>query len=202
MILIGLTGGIASGKTTVAAILREKGAVVIDADKIGHEVLKDLPVREAVEKRFGPGVLDSSGEIDRSKLAGIVFGDLGALRDLEATTHPRIYEVIRENIASQSALGNLVVLDAPLLVETMPDRGRVLGLSALVVIAAFPEDQLERMISQRGMSEQDAKSRIAAQAHSSQKLAAADYVIHNSGTIEELRRSADVLWSDLWANFG
>lgn len=202
MILIGLTGGLASGKSTVAEMLRARGAVVIDADVIGHEVLAPgRSAHAAVGERFGDGVMAPDGAIDRAKLGKIVFADSEARADLEAITHPEIMAEIARRIEKERGTGRVVVLDAPLLVETLPDRGKSLGLDALVVVSLGVEDQVMRA-TERGMGESDARVRVAAQAPVERKLAAADYVIDNRGSQEELAASVELLWEDLAARFG
>lgn len=206
MILIGLTGGIGSGKSTVARMLAAKGAIVLDADRIGHAVLAG-PARTAVVEHFGTDVLAADGSIDRRSLAGLAFASPGARRDLEGLTHPHIFAEISRRVEAarreeeRADEPHLVVLDAPLLVEALPDRGRSLGLKALVVVAAHLEDQIERAVEAGQMSDVDVKTRIAAQAPAAHKLAAADYVLDNRGSLEDLRQGVDVLWQDLTARF-
>lgn len=203
MILIGLTGGIASGKSTVARSLAARGAVVIDADAIGHAVIAPGgAAAEDVMAEFGPRILADDGSIDRTKLAAIVFSDPAERARLEAISHPAIYREIAWLIEQQGASGGLVVLDAPLLVETLQDRGRSLGLDALVVVNSWPADQIERMIADRGMTTEDAQARIAAQTTAESRLAVADYVIDNAGSFEELEKAVGLLWDDLQTRFG
>lgn len=195
MILIGLTGGIASGKSTVARLLEKKGAAIIDADVLGHQVLEPGgPPYEKVVERFGDVVLTPDGRIDRTKLGEIVFGDPQARADLNAITHPEIYRAIVKSIEDFRTTGRVVVLDVALLVETLTDRGKRLGLKALVVVAANPSEQIERLARDRKMTTEQATARIRAQAPNASKMAAADYVIDNRGTFENLERSVDALW--------
>jgi dephospho-CoA kinase len=204
MILIGLTGGIASGKSTVARLLESKGALVIDADKIGHEVMASGgPAFDQVIERFGRDILTADGEIDRAKLGPIVFADEKALADHTALTHPHIVGEIVKRIDAERAGDRVVVVDAALLVEGLAkDRGKALGLDALVVVSTNVEEQIRRMIDERGMEEPAAKARIGSQAPPEKKLAAADYVIDNRGSIDDLRESVDLLWEDLERRFG
>lgn len=203
MILIGLTGGIGSGKSTVARLLGEMGAEIIDADLLGHEgQVPGGPAYEPIVRRFGPKILKPDGTIDRARLAEIVFSDPQALKDLNAITHPAIYRTILSRLEELRSTHRLVVLDAPLLVETLQDRGRSLGMDALVVVAAGIEDQIERVARDRGMTAEDARARIKSQAPQSVKLAAADYIVDNRGTVEDLQKSVDVLFDDLTARFG
>jgi dephospho-CoA kinase len=202
VILIGLTGGIASGKSTVARLLVSKGAILIDADEIAREVVEPgEPAYQDIVERFGRGVLAADGSIDRKALGDIVFGDADARRDLDAITHPRIYEQISRKLEDARGEDRFVVLDAALLVETAGNRGRDLGLDALVVVAAAVEDQIDRMARNRGMQEEHARARMAAQAAQEKKLALADYIIDNRGTMENLERNVDVLWDDLNKRF-
>ncbi len=187
---VGLTGGIASGKSTVSAILRELGAVVIDADALAREVVeKGTPGLAAVVAEFGPSILTPDGDLDRPAMGALVFGDVGARRRLEAIVHPLVFERI---VALEEAAppGALVVHDIPLLAES----GRA-GTFDAVIVVHVPEDvQIERMVRDRGWSEQEARARIAAQATAEDRLALATYVIDNTGTREDLRhRVTEVL---------
>ncbi|MEO7804629.1 MAG: dephospho-CoA kinase [Actinomycetota bacterium] len=199
MKLIGLTGGIASGKSTVASMLREKGAIVLDADIIGHEVYeRDQPAYALVVDRFGEGVVAANGSIDRKALGEIVFNDTEARCDLEAIVHPEIFREIAARIAERITTDDLVVVDAPLIVETLgPGRAGPLELDALVVVSTSPQDQIERLVRDRTMTPHDARTRIDAQAPLESKIAAADYVIHNRGDLENLRASVDLFWVDV-----
>ena len=197
MTLIGLTGGIASGKSTVARLLEGKGATIIDADRIGHDVLAPGgPAYHAVIERFGDSVRSPDGTIDRSKLGDMVFADRAARADLEAISHPAIFVEIMRRIDEKRDSDAVVVLDAALLVESFNSTG-TLGLDALVVVASFPEEQLERMMGIRGMSEEDARARMAAQSSTEKKLAMADIVVNNRGTLEQLEASVETLWSEI-----
>jgi dephospho-CoA kinase len=201
--LIGLTGGIASGKSTVARLLVSKGAQLIDADELAREVVEpDRPAHQEIIKRFGEGVLGEDRSIDRNALGDIVFADASARKDLEAITHPRIYEEISRRLEEARPGDGVVVLDAALLVETAGNRGRNIGLDALVVVAATVEDQIDRMARERGMPEEQARARMAAQAAQEKKLALADYIVDNRGTMDHLERNVEVLWDDLHKRFG
>jgi dephospho-CoA kinase len=208
-VFVGLTGGLASGKSTVARLLEARGAIVVDADRVAHELLAPgTAVHRAVVERFGEGILTGSDRtIDRRALAVLVFGSSEARRDLEAIVHPAVWHEVTDRVdaakEAERADGRLrvVVLDAPLIVETLPDRGRAIGLQALIVVAARMEDQIERSLG-LGRSHEDVRVRMAAQAPAEQKLAVADYVIDNRGTLEDLERSVDVLWKDLVERLG
>jgi dephospho-CoA kinase len=183
--VIGLTGGIASGKSSVARMLRELGVAVIDADQLAREVVAHGSdgLREVVDA-FGPGVLDSSGELDRAKLGQIVFDDPSARQKLNAITHPRIGRLSAERIAeAQRGPSPYVVYEAALLVETGIHR----GFAALIVVAAAETVQLARSMARDSLDENAARARIAAQLPLSAKVEAADYVITNDGDLEALR---------------
>lgn len=180
---VGLTGGVASGKSTVSAILAELGAVVIDADLLAREVVAPGSAGLAeVVAAFGPNVLTETGELDRPALGAIVFADESRRRELEAIIHPRVRARAAE-LESAAPPDSLVVHDIPLLVET----GRAGEFDAVIVVDVPEQTQIDRMVTLRGMTEQDARARIAAQASREQRVAAATYVIDNSGSLEDLR---------------
>jgi dephospho-CoA kinase len=186
---VGLTGGVGSGKSTVSAMLAELGAVVIDADLLAREVV--APGSEglaAVVEAFGPTVLTATGELDRPALGAVVFADEAARRRLEAIIHPLVRARGAELEAAAPAEA-VVVHDIPLLAET----GQADAFDAVVVVDVPVEVQMERMVRSRGMSPQEAQSRVAAQATREQRRAVATYVIDNTGTLEDLRdRVAEV----------
>jgi dephospho-CoA kinase len=188
-IRVGLTGGVASGKSTVSAHLAELGAVVIDADRIAREVVEPgTDGLTEIEAAFGPGLLTLDGGLDRAAMGALVFGDEAARRRLEAIIHPRV----RARAAQLEAdAGDAVVVhDVPLLAESGGKRG---SFDAVVVVDVPTELQVERMVALRGMSREDAEARIAAQATREQRLAIATHVIVNTGTLEDLRdRVAEV----------
>lgn len=186
---IGLTGGVASGKSTVAGMLTELGAVVIDADAIAREVVAaGTPGLAAVVAEFGEELLTEDGELDRPAMGRLVFHDDAARRRLEAIVHPLVFERYAEQEAAAPE-GALVVHDIPLLVES----GRASEFDAVVVVDVPRELQVERMLRDRGWTLVDAEARIAAQATREQRLAVATHVIENTGTLEELRtRVAEV----------
>lgn len=187
---VGLTGGIASGKSTVSAMLAELGATVIDADAIAREVVaRGTTGLAQVVAAFGPGVLTPTGDLDRAKVAGIVFADPKQLERLEAITHPLIGARIAE--LERHAEG-LVIQDHPLLVET----GLASSMDRVIVVDLPVELQVRRAV-ERGMDEADARARIANQAPRGARLAAATDVIDNDGTLEELRRQVEDVYADL-----
>ena len=193
MLKVGLTGGIGAGKSEVSARLRELGAVVIDADRIAREVVEPgTPGLAAVVAEFGEEILLPDGSLDRPKLGSIVFKDPDRLAKLNAIVHPLVGERTQElmDAAPEDAI---VVYDVPLLTEN-----NLGDLYAVVVVVDAPvEVQLERLTGRRGMSEEDARARIAAQATREQRRAIADHVIDNSGSLEDLRAQVDALWEDL-----
>ncbi|GAB3659248.1 dephospho-CoA kinase [Nocardioides korecus] len=192
MIRVGLTGGVASGKSTVAALLVEQGAVLIDADALAREVVAaGTPGFDAVRDAFGDDLVGADGELDRAALGRLVFADTDARKRLEAIVHPLVFERMIE--LEQSAPADAVVVhDIPLLAERGP--GGTDDFDAVVVVDA-PEDlQVQRMTQDRGWTTEDARSRIAAQASREDRLAVATHVVGNTGTREELAaRVHDVL---------
>jgi dephospho-CoA kinase len=193
MLLVGLTGGIASGKSTVSAMLAERGAEVIDADHIARQVvMPGTPAWCKIRDHFGPGVLFQDGSIDRQALADIVFADPAKLTLLNEITHPAIFARIADRLEAHHDQDVVVVLDAALLIEA----GLADGVDVLVVIHSPREIQVERLAS-KGMGERDASARIAAQLAPEQRLERADIVIDNTGSLEELGRRVDQLWADL-----
>jgi dephospho-CoA kinase len=192
---VGLTGNIATGKSTVLNYLATKGAHVVDADKLAHRAMApDGPAYDKVVAAFGRSILDEDGEVNRPKLGEIVFGDPDALTQLETIVHPATFELLRWDVAQSDA--EIVILEAIKLLES----GRMLTLCDEVwVVTSHPDAQLRRMIEQRGMSEEAARQRMAAQSHQAKKVAQADHVILNDGTLEELHAQLDVLWDAMLA---
>ncbi|WGX94576.1 dephospho-CoA kinase [Nocardioides sp. L-11A] len=190
---VGLTGGIASGKSTVSSILRELGAVVIDADQIAREVVaRGTPGLAAVVAAFGPEMLTPEGELDRPRMGALVFGDEAQRRLLEGIVHPLVFERYAELEAAAPSDG-IVVHDIPLLVES----GRAGEFDAVIVVDVPEELQVERMVRDRGWTEEDARARIAAQATREQRRAVATYLIENTGSREELRRRVTEVFAQL-----
>lgn len=189
---IGLTGGIGSGKSTVAGMLADRGAVLIDADAIAREVVEPGTAGlAAVVDRFGPGVLDPDGALDRPKLASMVFGDEQQRQALNAIVHPLVGARMAELMAAAPP-DAVVVWDVPLLVEN-DSAG---GFDVVVVVEADVELRLERLAA-RGMAEPDARERMAAQASDAQRRAVADEVIVNDGDLDQLRRRVDEVWEKI-----
>jgi dephospho-CoA kinase len=189
----GLTGGVASGKSTVSALLRELGAVVIDADALAREVVAPgTPGLAAVVEEFGPSVLASDGGLDRARLGALVFADPARRTALEAIVHPLVRARAAELEAGAPA-DALVVHDIPLLVET----GQESSFDAVVVVDVPVDVQVERAVRERGWTTDEARSRIGAQASREDRLAAATYVIDNSGTFEDLRQRVTEVFDEL-----
>lgn len=194
---VGLTGGIASGKSAVAERLARRGAVIIDADLLAREVVAPgTDGLAAVVDRFSTAVLTPDGELDRPRLGEIVFGDEAARRDLEAITHPRVRDRaarLTEAAEAEGGPGTVVVQVIPLLVET----GQADSFACVVVVDVDPEVQLTRLRARSGLSAAAARARIAAQASRADRLAAATWVVDNNGTPAELDAQVARLWRHL-----
>lgn len=190
---VGLTGGIASGKSTVARLLAEQGAVVIDADQLAREVVaRDTPGLARVVEAFGPEVLTPEGDLDRLAVGRLVFGDEAKRKVLEGIVHPLVFERYAE-LEQNAPDGAIVVHDIPLLAES----GRGEGFDAVLVVDAPEELQVERMLRDRGMTEDDARARIAAQATREQRRAIATHVIDNTGSLAALEERVLEVLADL-----
>ncbi|HEY7476793.1 MAG TPA: dephospho-CoA kinase [Actinomycetota bacterium] len=193
MILVGLTGGLGSGKSTVAGMLEERGAVILDADAFARLAVEaGTEGYRRVVTRFGDGIVGPDGELDRPKLAAIVFHDPAALGDLEAIVHPEVRRLIADGIAANLETDRVVVLVNPLLIEMGTHR----DCDVVVVVSAAPETQVARSVA-RGMDEEDARARIAAQLPLDERARHADVLLDNEGSIDELRAQVDLLWPRL-----
>jgi dephospho-CoA kinase len=196
MLRVGLTGGIGSGKSAVSERLAAHGAVVLDGDRAARVVVEPgTPGLTRIAETFGPGVLRDDGSLDRAKLAGIVFSDEAAREKLNAITHPLIHEYIRtaeEAAAKAGGPDTIIVHDIPLLAEGQ----RAAGFNVVVVVDVPAEVQVARLAG-RGLPEDQARARMAAQATREERLAIADIVIDNSGTLEDLDRRVAEVWADL-----
>jgi dephospho-CoA kinase len=193
VLLVGLTGGIGSGKSTVSAMLAERGAEVVDADQIAREVvLPGQPAWHKIRDHFGRGVLQPDGSIDRKALAEIVFGDQAKLGLLNEITHPPMFERIADRLEGARDREVIVVLDAALLIET----GLARRVDVLLVVD-LPEEVQIRRLEAKGMPAEQAWARIAAQLSREERLVHADLVIDNSGTVEELAGRVDEAWTEL-----
>jgi dephospho-CoA kinase len=194
MLLVGLTGGIGTGKSTVARMLEKWGAVVFDADVLARQaVAPGTPGFDQVVERFGPNVLAPGGGLDREALASIVFSDPAARRDLEGIVHPEVRRMFAEGCEEYRDSDRVVVFSAPLLVET----GMHTAFDRLIVVSAPVATQIERLMRDRGMAERDVQARIAAQLPLEAKAEVADILLDNEGTLEDLERSVERVWRDL-----
>lgn len=195
--VIGLTGGIASGKSLVSQMLAEHGALVIDADKVGHEAYrKDGGCYQAVVDAFGPDVVAADGEIDRKALGGKVFGDPAQRRRLEGIVWPWMKATMAERMAKIRAEGTpVIVLEAAVLIEA--DWIDITDQVWVVVVA--PELARQRVVERNGLTPEQADARIAAQLTNDERIRHAQVVIENSGTIDELRAKVDAAWEQLMA---
>lgn len=193
MLRVGLTGGIGSGKSTVAGALEARGAVLVDGDRIAREIVEPGgPAYRPVVDRFGPRVVRPDGVLDRGALAAIVFSDPAALADLNALTHPVIARVMLERVASESQGGRPIILDIPLLsAESLASY----GLSGVIVVDTPEEVAIQRLVTDRGFSEADARARVAAQISRDERRRFADLVIDNSHGKAALARQIDRAWA-------
>ncbi|MGH9017543.1 MAG: dephospho-CoA kinase [Acidimicrobiales bacterium] len=195
MLAVGLTGGIGSGKSTVADLLVEHGALLIDADRIAREVVApDGPAFAPLVERFGAGILADDGTLDRAALAALVFPDPEAVAALNAITHPAIGAVMIARREAAAGTDAIVVLDIPLLKSEHRDT---LTLAAVVVVDCPPEVALERLVTHRGVTPADAEARMAAQPTRQERRQGADYVIDNSADLDHLRAEVDRVWAAL-----
>jgi len=193
VLLVGLTGGIGSGKSTVARLLAARGAVVLDADVLAREAVEPgTPGFDAVLARFGDAVRSSGGTIDRAQLAAIVFADDEARHDLEAIVHPQVRLRIGEAVAAHADSDAVVVVDSPLLIETGAHES-----FPVVVVVTAPDDARIARLTARGMGEADARARMAAQMPLEEKATYADVLLDNGGSEAELESQVDRLWADL-----
>ncbi|MEV6262385.1 dephospho-CoA kinase [Streptomyces sp. NPDC051784] len=195
MLKVGLTGGIGAGKSEVSGLLARYGAVVIDADRIAREVVEPrTPGLTAVVEAFGPSVLKPDGSLDRPALGSVVFSDPAALARLNAIVHPLVAARSAE-LERAAGAGAVVVHDVPLLTE----NGLAPLYDLVVVVDAHPDTQLDRLVRLRGMTESDARARMAAQATREERLAVAGLVIDNDGPLEKLEPQVREVWSRLTA---
>jgi dephospho-CoA kinase len=190
VILVGLTGGIGSGKSTISSLLEGKGAVIIDADAIVREVqLPGSAVLAELAEKFGSEVLAADGSLDRQTVANIVFTDPDALKALNAIVHPAVGKEMNRRMIEQRTTDHVVVLDIPLLTENPRE-----GLQGKIVVDVPVEVQVERLVKYRGFDEADARARISRQATREQRLATADFVVDNSGDLAALQPQIEKLW--------
>lgn len=190
MLVLGLTGGIGSGKSTVSALLEAKGAVIVDADRIVRELQQPgQPVFEAMVETFGPGIVTADGTLDRQAVADLVFHDEDKLKQLNAIVHPAVGVRILERLDELADQEGVVILDIPLLVEK---GGYETG--GTIVVDVDPELAVQRLVEHRGFDADDARARMSRQATREERLARATVVLDNSGSVEDLERQVDDLW--------
>ncbi len=195
MKVVGLTGGIAAGKSTVAAMFRDLGAVIVDADQVARDVVQPgMPALSEIVERFGKGVLLPDGTLDRERLRKLVFDDERARRDLEAITHPRIIQRIAERIREELDKGKpIAIVEAALLFET---RESFL-LDAVVVVTCDEETQIRRVVERSGLSREEAANIIRAQMPTKEKIRRADYLVDNSGSLLQTWKQVKEIWNKL-----
>ena len=196
MLIVGLTGGIATGKSTVSRRFAELGAEVIDADLIAREIVEPgEPALAEIQRRFGPGVIDASGRLDRAALAEIIFRDENARKALEAIIHPRVRGRMRSRIerVKQEGRAPVVICDIPLLFET---QAGLEWVDRTLVVYAPRQVQLQRLMARNGLTEAEAERRIEAQIPVAEKARRADYVIDNSGDLADTIKQVDQLWKE------
>lgn len=199
MLVIGLTGGIAAGKSTVCAMFAERGAVCLDSDRLAHEAMEPgRPAYQEIVQRFGPSVVGPDGVLNRRALGALVFRDDAARRELEAIIHPRVIEAVQERVAALRAAPEpppLVVVEIPLLFEA----GLEWLVDKTIVVAAEQGIQLQRLTSRSGLSPEEAMLRIKAQMPSGEKERRADFVIHTDMPLDAVRKQVDCIWQALAA---
>ena len=194
MLLVGLTGGLASGKSTLASLLARRGAIVVDADELSRRaVAPGTPGLARIVDTFGREVLDASGSLDRAALAAVVFADREKRRVLESIVHPEVFRLLGRVVNGYRATDAVVVFDAPLIVET----GFHEACDLVVVVSSPLEAQVARVVRTREMSEDEARKRIASQAPPAERERHADIVIRNDGTLDQLEEHVESLWKEL-----
>jgi dephospho-CoA kinase len=197
VLLVGLTGGIGAGKSTVSLLLAERGAVIVDADRIARDLqLPGSPVLDRMAERFGSHIIGDDGSLDRAAVAAIVFGDSDAARqalhDLNGIVHPAMQDEIKRQIAEQADTDRVVVLDFPLLGENPRD-----DIAATIVVDVPVDVAVDRLVEFRGMDADDARKRIASQISREERIATATHVVDNAGDLDALRSQVDGLWDEL-----
>jgi dephospho-CoA kinase len=193
MILVGLTGGIGAGKSTVSTLLAARGAVIVDGDVVARDLQSPgSPVLDRMVDRFGSHIILDDGSLDRPAVAEIVFNDKEALKDLNGIVHPAMQDEITRQIEAQRDTERIVVLDFPLLGEN--PRA---DLRATIVVDVPQDLAVERLVEQRGMTEDDARARIASQVSRDERKATASHVIDNAGDLESLESQVDGLWAEI-----
>jgi dephospho-CoA kinase len=193
MRVLGLTGGIGSGKTMVGEMFAQLGAEIIDADRLARDVVEPgQPALGEIVERFGPDVVQADGRLDRAKLGGIVFADASARAALNAITHPRIRERMQAAVSERKDRSGVLILVIPLLYES----ARTALVDKVIVVWVDPQTQFRRLVERGGLTAEQAQQRIAAQMPLDQKRALADHVIDNRGTPEETRRQVETIYRE------
>jgi dephospho-CoA kinase len=193
MRVLGLTGGIGSGKTMVGEMFAQLGAEIIDADQLARDVVEPgQPALGEIVERFGPDVVQADGRLDRAKLGGIVFADASARAALNAITHPRIRERMQAAVSERKDRSGVLILVIPLLYES----ARTALVDKVIVVWVDPQTQFRRLVERGGLTDEQAQQRIAAQMPLDQKRALADHVIDNRGTPEETRRQVETIYRE------
>lgn len=196
MLLVGLTGGIGAGKSTVARMMHRRGALVFDADELAHKAIEPgTKAYDGIVELFGDSVLTAQKTVDRVALARRVFMDPLAREELESMVHPEVFRTFNEAIEPLQKTDRVVVFDAPLIVETGFDR----ECDVLLVVTAPEEDRVDRYSKDRHVSEDEVRARMRAQASEEEREDRADAVIHNEGTLPDLERQVDRVWEDIKA---
>ncbi len=191
MILVGLTGGIGSGKSTVSQLLSERGAIIVDADAVARELQQPgTEVLRLMAEAFGQEICNADGSLNRQAVADRVFGNAEALKILNGIVHPAIGKEMNRRIEEQRSTNNVVVLDIPLLVENPRE-----GLCGVIVVDVPVDIAVDRLVSARGMVKEDAEARVSRQASREDRRAIADKVIDNSRDLEFLRQQVDEVWA-------
>lgn len=196
MLLVGLTGGIGSGKSTVARLLEERGAVVIDADQLAREAVEPgTPGHDAVVRAFGPAIVAANGELDRAALAADVFADPERRAALETIVHPEVARLFAKRLERFRDTDRVVVYVTPLLAEL----GLRPAFDRVIVVTTEQDERVRRVVRDRGLSESDVRARMAAQTDDAERSAIADVLLDNDGTLSDLEGQVDHLWSELAA---
>jgi dephospho-CoA kinase len=196
MLLVGLTGGLGAGKSTVARMLADRGAILVDADELARRALEPgSRAYQQVSDLFGDEVVTASGELDRAAIAATVFSDPERRRALESIVHPEVFRLLAETVEARRGTDDIIVFDAPLIVET----GFHDACDVVVVVTALEEERVARATLERGMTADQARARIGAQIGDAEREAVADVVIRNDGDLAQLEARVDDLWEQLRA---
>ncbi|MGH2655338.1 MAG: dephospho-CoA kinase [Actinomycetota bacterium] len=196
MLLVGLTGGLGAGKSTVARMLADRGAILVDADELARRALEPgSGAYRQVSDLFGDEAVTASGELDRAAIAAAVFSDPERRRALESIVHPEVFRMLAEAVEARRGTDDIIVFDAPLIVET----GFHDACDVVVVVTALEEERVARAVRDRGLTADQARARIGAQIGDAEREAVADVVIRNDGDVAQLEAQVDDLWEQLRA---